>query len=536
MQATQPARQPSWLDAGLEQCLKLWTRAEENMAERPYLWLMALLAPSMALLAVAARFQPMQFEEVVSYWVAKSAPGLGALYANLLTGVDNHPPLDYSLRHLSMRLLGDSPLVYRLPSLAGFAMGMAAIFALVRRHAGSACAWLAALLFASSQATAVGTYGRSYGVLLGVCAVSLWLWRQAADGHKRTLTLPALGVSMAASFLLHYMGPIHVFCVAVAEGMRTIQRRRLDWPMWVAIAAALAPLPVVWPLIQNARSYSKGFWTPVNVEACLEIYRLLFMRLMAPLIFGMALYAIFRMRKVRDEASPAPDAREAAPETAAALYLVCLPLVIFVLAKAFTGALFFRYAVSMIVGACFLFGVAAGISRPLRLCLAATLGLLTMALLAGKAASAARGPGYGGMVDQVRKLAGNTPLPLVLDSPQTFLETWHYLDPAVQKRVYYLVDADAAYRIQRQNVDQRFLGILGPIAGFQAVDRMSFLERNPKFVLVYEGGWLLESIGDRIANLKIAHDSRVPMITIEQGAPAAQALRRNNAPAFTDSE
>jgi|GEM_PF-3095961 len=494
-----------------------WARVEQSIEARPYVWTSALAAVALLLLSIEAAFRPLQFEEIVTYWVAR-APDLGTLYANLKKGIDNHAPLDYSLRHLSMALFGDHPLSFRLPSLAGFAAGIFAVFGLVRRHAPASCAWLAALLFASSQAAAVGQYGRSYGLVLGNCALGLWLWRRAADGKLRGLTIPLLGGSMAASLMLHYYGPLHMFSIVAAELARTIQRKRIDWRMWLAFPATLLPLPLVWPLIHNARMYSKGFWTPVTPEVCLEIYRLLFEYLAAPLVFSLALYVVLRVAGGKDAASPAPEARQVAPELAAALYLTALPLVIFLLAKVYTGALFFRYAVSLIVGVSFLFGMALTSSRLLRMATAIVLSVFTFGILVSKAALFVRHPAYSAPAS-LAKLAAMTDLPIVLDSPQSFLETWHYLPDPLRKRVYYLVDADAAYRIQRQNVDQRFLLIMGGIVGFQAVEREVFLREHPRFALVYEGGWLLDSIAGRVNRIDIAYYRRIPLMTIELSAP-----------------
>ncbi len=498
----------------LQQRVKVWWASAENHIEaHPFLWITALAAATLILLAVEAQFRPLQYEEIVTYCVAR-APNLETIYANLRKGIDNHAPLDYSLRHLSMALFGDHALSFRLPSLAGFAVGIFAVFGLVRRHAPAISALLAALLFAASQAAAVGQYARSYGMVLGNCALGLWLWRKAADGKKRWLTVPLLGVSMAASLMLHYYGPIQMLCVVAAELMRTAQRRRVDWWMWLAFAATFLPLPLVWPLIQNARQYSKGFWAPLTLEACLDIYHLLFAYLAAPVVIILFLYVAGKL--VMDAPETAlPPVRQVAPELAAAAWLVALPVVIFCIAKAFTGALFFRYALSLIVGVAFLFGLAASCSRLLRMVTALVLGVFTLALLTAKAGSFARYTDYG-LAQEMPVLAGMTDLPIVIDAPQSFLETWYYVPDSLRKRIYYLVDADAAYRIQKQNVDQRFLLIMGGIAGFQAVRREDFIREHTRFALVYQGGWLLESIATRVRRIEVAYHHRIPLMTIDQ--------------------
>jgi hypothetical protein len=501
----------------LQQRVELWwTSAENHIEAHPYLWVTALATVTLFLLGVEARFRPLQYEEIVTYCVTR-APDLGTLYANLKKGIDNHAPLDYSLRYLSMALFGDYPLSFRLPSLAGFAVGVFAVFGLVRRHASAISALLAALLFAASQAAAVGQYARSYGMVLGNCALGLWLWRKAADGKSRGFTVPLLAVSMVASLMLHYYGPLQMLCVVAAELMRTVQRRRIDWWLWPAFAATFLPLPLVWPLIRNARMYSKGFWAPLTVEACLEIYHLLFAYLAAPVVIILFLYVVvLAVTGQPENASPAPS-RQAAPELAAAGWLVALPVIIFVVAKAFTGALFFRYAVSLIVGVTFVFGLAVSYSRALRMVAAVVLSVFALALLAAKASSFARHTNYG-LAQEMRVLAGMTDAPIVIDSPQSFLESWYYAPDSLRKRIYYLVDADAAYRIQKQNVDQRFLLIMGGIAGFQAVPREEFIREHPRFALVYEGGWLLDSIATRVRRIEIAYYHRIPLMTIEQAA------------------
>jgi hypothetical protein len=296
-----------------------------------------------------------------------------------------------------------------------------------------------------------------------------------------------------------------------------MQRRRIDWWLWPAFAATFVPLPLVWPLIWNARMYSKGFWAPLTVEACLEIYHLLFAYLAAPVVIILFLYVAVRSVASTPETAVPVLSRQVAPELAAAGWLVALPVIIFVVAKAFTGALFFRYAVSLIVGVTFVFGLAVSYSRTLRMVTAVVLSVFTLALLGAKAASFARHTEYG-LAQEMPVLAGMTDAPIVIDSPQSFLETWYYVSDSLRRRIYYLVDADAAYRIQKQNVDQRFLLIMGGIVGFQAVPREEFIREHPRFALVYEGGWLLDSIATRVRRMGVAYHHRIPLMTIEQAA------------------
>ncbi len=467
---------------------------------------------SILLLMGTAAWRPLQFEEIVTYWVAKSAKDLPSLYDSLLKHLDNHPPLDYSLRHLSMRVFGDGALAFRLPSIVGFGLGLVGIYAIVIRFLPVACAVGAAALFAASQANAVGQYGRSYGILLGVCVGALWMWRVWAD-ERKAWALTALALFMASAPMLHYYGPLHLFAVVVAELARTYQRRKVDWLVWGAFLATFACLPLVYPLAADAKKYSRGFWTPVSIDACLSIYKDLFAYLAAPLVFMLAVVVILRFWWPGNTAKFQLD-RKAAPEIVASLWLVLLPVVVFLAAKFVTGALFFRYAVSLIGGVCVLFGFSLRGSRYSRAAAILILPLFAVGMIGAKAVGFARHFDPGPVAGSIEQIAKTTDLPLVLDSPQAFLETWHYASPEIRNRLYYLVDEEAAFRIQGQNVDQRFLLIFGERIGPHAVPRVDFLKVHPRFCLVFEGGWLLKSIGEEVKSVSVRYLGRQALIDV----------------------
>ena len=66
---------------------------------------------------LCAHWKPFGSDELFTFEIAR-LPGFGDVWRALLDGADFHPPLDFLIRHASMKLLGESELAFRLPSIS----------------------------------------------------------------------------------------------------------------------------------------------------------------------------------------------------------------------------------------------------------------------------------------------------------------------------------------------------------------------------------------------------------------------------------
>jgi hypothetical protein len=493
---------------------------------RAIFWILA--ATAVVLAAITAANRPLDHDEVFTHSVA-SQGSPAAIYAALRSGADNHPPLDYCLRSASMVLFGGSEFGLRLPSVLAFAGVLACTFALIRRLWGAAAGLAGTAVVLASQGNSYAYFGRSYEFVLLCTAAGLLLWRMAATGEHRPVALIALAVIFAAVPALHYYAPFNVAAVVVAEVVRTTRRRRIDWAIWGAFACSIAGVVVDLPLLAYAQSFTKGFWTPVTIEAALAIYRELF-QYGIPAIFGViVVYAAVRYSGTGVPQRDEVIADNAAAELAAAVWLVALPFVIFVLARAGTGALMARYCIAMVLGAALLAAYAARHAPQFRVSFVPVVAAFAIAVMGAKAVSAAKAGHIKSEVAALYDIARATDLPVVIDVPQTFLESSFYADAPMRKRLFYLVDMESATRIQGQNTDQRVLPHLARITGYQAVALDDFLRQTHRFVLVYTGGWQLQRILEDSPRVSLSYHKRTMLATIEMPVttvPGANSPRR----------
>src|SRR5262249_18522328 len=121
---------------------------------------------------------------------------------------------------------------------------------------------IAAMLFPLSTGAYYYAFeARPYGLVLGLAGLAMICWQSLAEGEGRALPLAGLALSLAAAVSCHYYAVLVLIPFVCGEAARTLSRRRLDLPVWAAMAASLVPLLIFFPLIARARSYSKVFWS-----------------------------------------------------------------------------------------------------------------------------------------------------------------------------------------------------------------------------------------------------------------------------------
>jgi hypothetical protein len=487
---------------------------DQFVARRWMLCFASVLTLSVVLAGIIASARPLEHDEIYTYYVA-SQSSLRAVYTALLNHADNHPPIDYWMRHISMEFFGPGELAFRLPSLVAFAGSVVCLFALVRRHLGPVCALIAALLIIASQASSLAYYGRSYSSILLWSSLSLLLWRMNADGRYRTVALIGLAFLFGSALSLHFYAPFHLIPVVVAELVRSLQRRAIDWKLWLAFGCAVASLPVVAPLLPYAQSMSGHFWSPVTLQFALAIYPDLFIFSISAVFFVLVVWAIIQWRLPDDRQNhDATSKCLPTPELWAAISFCLLPLGIFLLAKR-TGALQAKYAVSFVAGVAILTALSASRAWRLRIALLIVMTPFALGMLGTKALSAVRAGRVSSDSKLISDIAESSDIPVVVDSSQTFLQSGYYASPSVRRKLFVLVDLAYVNAIGHENTDQIALPGLARISPFQVVPRETFIREHPVFLLVYEGGWLLRKMIEDHATITPGYFGKQPVFRID---------------------
>jgi hypothetical protein len=112
--------------------------------------------------------------------------------------------------------------------------------------------------------------------MLGLFALLLWSWSEAAVGRRRRFWLPVFAVVFAASLWNHYFAAVTFVPVAAGEAYRWARRGAPDWPLWGAAAFGLAFCVPLVPLVRQASGQGATFWRHVTSADVGDTYWWLF--------------------------------------------------------------------------------------------------------------------------------------------------------------------------------------------------------------------------------------------------------------------
>jgi 4-amino-4-deoxy-L-arabinose transferase-like glycosyltransferase len=312
------------------------TRAVDDLG----LWTASLIFFAATLPFAFAK--PLTNDEIYTLRVAMQ-PSFSAIWSVLASGADNHPPLDYWLRHASMGLFGTSGLALRLPSLAAVWLAMVCVYTFVARLLGTRYAFGAALLFliVGGYESALAT--RGYALLLLSFGLSMIAWPAVAAGDAGTRDRLVFVGGLVGAVYSHYYGVLHGLAFFLAS--LTASNRRVSFirQPYVLIGAAAALSLPLWPLVEVAARFSDRFWTPVTATSGLAFYPLL----LAPAIPCLLAIALLTALVPITRDPAARETIEFGRETVHALvWFSVMPVAMFVLASLRTGAFLPRYTVA----------------------------------------------------------------------------------------------------------------------------------------------------------------------------------------------
>jgi 4-amino-4-deoxy-L-arabinose transferase-like glycosyltransferase len=307
---------------------------------------LGLWAASVIFVASALPFaiaKPLTNDEIYTLRVAMQ-PSFSAIWSALASGADNHPPLDYWLRHASMGLFGTSPFALRLPSLVAVWLAMVCLYKVVARSLGAQYAFGATLLMliVSGYESALAT--RGYALLLFSFGLSMMAWQAVATGHAGARERLMFVGGLVCAFYSHYYGVLHGLAFLLASLTAATRRVSFVRQPYLLIAAAAALSLPLWPLVEVAAKFSDRFWTPVTLTSALAFYPSLLAPAI-PCLIAIALLAA--LVPAADDGPAATEPMELPRETVQALlWFSAMPVAMFVMASLRTGAFLPRYTVA----------------------------------------------------------------------------------------------------------------------------------------------------------------------------------------------
>jgi hypothetical protein len=531
----------------------LFFRAGEPLASRVdrwlqrYLWVVIVgLATACTLnVLTASRAKPFWHDEIYTILMSR-LPSLQEMWRAGLAGVDLSPPLNLWLTRAIHSAAGVGPVATRVPALLGFALTVFVVFVTLLRRAGPTAALTGALVPFFTAGLRYGSEARGYGMMMGLAAVAIYCWMEAAQGRRRSCNLVLLSAALAASVWNHYFGVLAFAPVIVGELSRGVQTRRIDGGVAAAvIVACLAAVPL-YPLAAASAGQRSTFWSNATPGQFVEVYAFVLNALISTpfAIAGMA-GAGFLIAGMAGKPPPAtcaaardvPERRLPRHETMALFAAVMTPFLA-VLLGGLTTVFAPRYALSSVAGV--------SLALPLvvwRLNVRDTLAQLALCavLLYFVATSVVASLGrfdatYPNPTAERTLLTESlrSPSPTVVASSLQFLQFWYYVPAGLKARMWYVADpAEAVERTGSDTFDRGYLA-LARWTSVPVLNYDTFIAAHRSFRVYQAGsGWLLEKLaedGATVEEIGVERGGRLYRVTMpsapDGSPPRAASINR----------
>jgi len=483
-------------------------------------YLIGLLWVYLVVMGFRALGALMWYDELITWHLCR-LPSMAATWSAIKAGADLNPPLHYAVVRAFQAFLGQNQLAARLPSIVAFAVACACVFLFVRRHLATPLA-LAAMLFPLLTNAAGWAYeARPHALVLAGAGLALVSWQAATMGSRRRLpALAGIAIGLAVALLSHCLAVLLAVPFVIGEVARSLRQKRIDWPVWLAFAAA-TPALLFYPSLLF-RSHGSAAVAIPAFQVTLGSFANFYEVLLAPAIWPLAAALVLALLLPQGDCHEA-STRPAMPahEIAALLGFAALPVFAILLAKFLGGVFYFRYGLAAVIGFSALLPWLLRRDPVSDRRLGAVLALLFAAVFAGsfllellpglsrvrqESAAAAGGPSIPGHPLLTR--AFETGLPLVIGDAKLVITIDHYGTPELVSRTYYLTDSHAAIRytgsdvFEHLNVLRTWFQIRPHIedyASFVAAHRSFLLYCDPKDELQ----WILPKLTGDGAQLNL---------------------------------
>lgn len=448
-----------------------------------------------------AAYRPFWYDELVTWHIAR-LPNVAAMWAANLSGADNNMLLSHLFVRFSQALFGPGYLATRLPALLGFWIMLLALYIFLRRRLPVPFALIGMVFPMLTFAWPYAFEARAYGIVLSCAGIALVAWQNAVDGRARRISLVALATALAVALACHPFAVLLAVPFGLGEVVRSIERRRIDWPVWLSFAAA-APLTLLYPMVvaptvtidlhglQPGYSDLPGFY-----DAALKTA-------ITPLLgAGAAAYLLLRLfphHHADEEVKNTFPSQEAA---ALLGFAVAPALLICVMMASTNMVLFARYGLICVIGlagfvALMLFRMARGSRRAGWVMFAIVAAWLTMAR-SREAKSGALDP-HAQFEERVpvlaRALADGRPV--VTDDPLLLAESDFYESDAAVQRLYY-VKFDIPRRYPWRDWCDRLVESCQRVIPLRAhAEQWQTFSRRYEQFLLYSGGtrqWIYDAL------------------------------------------
>jgi hypothetical protein len=369
---------------------------------------------------------------------------------------------------------------------------------------GEAAACLCAvLLFTTSLFHQYATEGRAYTLMVAFLAFAMVCYQRVPARGWVAL----LGLSLILAGASHYYAVFAMIPFFLAEGVFVMGRRRIRWPVWLALFAGVLPLLFSWRVLLNMKNYygPHMFSRPILYEVR-DYYRLFFLLRSdadTAIGVGIALLAaaaiLWRVYEAwQNNADPAVAEFEPVTEGALLLGLIGLPYFVFFAAVLLHGSILGRYVLGSILGIVVGLGIAVSLAGRRAMALLAIFLLFSLGFRevlfwrhplqeSFNPYTAARSVQELADVKEEIERAGHPELSVVMSDCLLYSQVAYYLEPRFTGRLLYLADAQRDLKYYGDETNFKAMTALREFFPVHVADYSEFTANHPEFLLYSAG-------------------------------------------------
>jgi 4-amino-4-deoxy-L-arabinose transferase-like glycosyltransferase len=510
---------------------------QESIDARPWLAFAVLTIFYVCAVYGLSRTKLLWLDELITLHIAR-LPDAHAIWGALARGADPNPPLVHLLVHASRRLFGEGEFALRLPAVAGYWIGLIALFAFLRRRVPATWALAGTVLSMTMAAFDYSYESRSYGVFYGLAMLAVFCWSETVDLRnsttQRNVSLIGMGLALALGICTNYFAVLAFMPIAAGELVRTYRvaadrRIELDgqswsaaflhaanWRIWATMLVAALPLLAFRPLISRSiAQFAPYAWNKVSLDQVTDSYtemvEVVLYPLLALLLFWFLVRVMSRMcancrarvrpRWLGELSTEAKWTRAAVPthEAAAIFFLMAYPVLGYLVASIRGGMLSPRFVIPV----CFGFAIAGVLAafRMFRAVPGAGAVMLCLCALWFIARESCIGYWYVEQRQSFYKVLNTLPqaeatvppgAPIVIADPLLALTFQHYAPADLAARVVFPVDFPAIrlYRHDDSPEENLWAG-RGWLYSLRVVPLSEFQRTAGEYVMIAsDGNWM----------------------------------------------
>jgi hypothetical protein len=478
--------------------------------------LVTILVWEFGILLFAARRMVFWNDELLTFHISGLQP-FSFFWKALKAGVDGMPLGYYLLVRAARMLPGDPHVTLRLPSILGYLMTLLGVYWFARKRLTAIAGLVAVVLITLSPFRGYALEARSYSLLVGFLAISAILWQRI---DKKRFMTPLFAVFLTLAVSCHHLAVVAISSFGIAELTWTLLSRRIRWGVWAACLLATSPFFMSLPLLLHYRDiFGKNFWSQPHWDTVISTYGSYLGFDTTPALVLIAFYLAFfgivvgasLLRMCWTPREGSLDERDfGTPEIILVGGFLYFPALLVVLTKLLHSGYAPRYGWPAILG------LVLGWVYLLRpIWLKSSSAYLLVALLIGfafqdgndvlglyKAGSIRVVKRWTSLAELSRREPG---IPVVIGSPEDYLEAAEYSPPELRDRLVEVVDADIATRLVGTDTPDKTNRLLAQFIPLHVEDLAAFQVTHQKFLLLSGGrhDWFTQYLVERRYRLRL---------------------------------